>query len=62
MAQGADIVPIPGTKRIALLEQNIAASELVLSTEILARLNLAMPAGVAAGQRYVPASMKALNL
>ena len=62
MAQGADIVPIPGTKRIALLEQNIAASDLVLSAEILARLNRVMPAGVAAGQRYVPASMKALNL
>lgn len=62
MAQGPDIVPIPGTKRIALLEQNIGANDLVLSSEILARLNLAMPAGVAAGQRYVPASMKALNL
>ncbi len=62
MAQGADIVPIPGTKRIALLEQNIAASDLVLSAEILARLNRVMPAGVAAGQRYVPAAMKALNL
>ena len=62
MAQGADIVPIPGTKRIALLEQNIAASDLVLSAEILTRLNRVMPAGVAAGQRYVPAAMKALNL
>jgi aryl-alcohol dehydrogenase-like predicted oxidoreductase len=62
MAQGPDIVPIPGTKRIALLEQNIGANDVVLSSEILARLNLAMPAGVAAGQRYVPASMKALNL
>ncbi len=62
MAQGADIVPIPGTKRIALLEQNIAASDLLLSAEILARLNLVMPAGGVAGERYVPASMKALNL
>ena len=62
MAQGPDIVPIPGTKRIPLLEQNIAASELMLSAEILARLNLVMPAGVAAGQRYVAASMKALDL
>lgn len=62
MAQGPDIVPIPGTKRIALLEQNIAANDLVLSSEILGRLNLAMPVGIAAGQRYVPASMKSLNL
>ncbi len=62
MAQGSDIVPIPGTKRIALLEQNIAASDLLLSAEVLARLNRVMPAGVACGQRYVPAAMKALNL
>lgn len=62
MAQGADIVPIPGTKRIPLLEQNIAASELVLSSEILARLDSVMPAGAAAGQRYAAASMQALNL
>jgi len=62
MAQGTDIVAIPGTKRIPLLEQNIAASNLALSSEILERLNLAMPAGIAAGQRYAPASMKGLNL
>ncbi len=62
MAQGADIVPIPGTKRIALLEQNIAASDLVLSSEILARLDRVMPAGAATGQRYAPASMQMLNL
>ena len=62
MAQGSDLVPIPGTKRIALLEQNIAASDLLLSAEVLARLNRVMPAGVACGQRYVPAAMKALNL
>lgn len=62
MAQGTDIVPIPGTKHIPLLEQNIAANELVLSNEVLARLDSVLPAGAAAGQRYVPASMKALNL
>lgn len=62
MAQSTDIVAIPGTKRIPLLEQNIAASNLALSSEILERLNLAMPAGIAAGQRYAPASMKGLNL
>ncbi|MDD5334971.1 MAG: aldo/keto reductase [Rhodoferax sp.] len=62
MAQGTDIVPIPGTKRIALLEQNIAACDLVLSNEILARLDRVMPAGVATGQRYAPASMQMLNL
>lgn len=62
MAQGTDIVPIPGTKRIPWLEQNIAANELVLSSEILARLDRVMPAGAATGQRYMPASMQMLNL
>lgn len=62
MAQGNDIVPIPGTKRIALLEQNVAAGDLVLSSDTLARLSLAIPAGVVSGDRYVPAAMKAINL
>lgn len=62
MAQGTDIVPIPGTKRIPLLEENIAANELVLSPQILARLDSLMPAGAATGQRYMPASMQMLNL
>lgn len=62
MAQGTDIVPIPGTKRIPWLEENIAANELVLSSEILARLDSLMPAGAATGQRYMPASMQMLNL
>jgi aryl-alcohol dehydrogenase-like predicted oxidoreductase len=62
MAQGSDIVPIPGTKRIALLEQNIAACGIELTKETLERLNEVMPAGIAVGQRYVPASMKGLNL
>lgn len=62
MAQGTDIVPIPGTKRIPLLEENIAANELVLSPQMLARLDSLMPAGAATGQRYMPASMQMLNL
>lgn len=62
MAQGTDIVPIPGTKRIPWLEQNIAANELVLSPQMLARLDSLMPAGAATGQRYMPASMQMLNL
>ena len=61
MAQGDDIVPIPGTKRIALLEQNVAAAGLQLSAEVLARIDRALPAGAAAGLRYPPASMQALN-
>ena len=61
MAQGQDIVPIPGTKRVSLLEQNIAAGETTLSVEVLERLNKVMPFGVAAGDRYVASSMMALN-
>jgi aryl-alcohol dehydrogenase-like predicted oxidoreductase len=52
MAQGPDIVPIPGTKRRSYLEQNVAATELVLTDDELARIDDAAPAGAAAGDRY----------
>ncbi len=59
--QGKDIVPIPGTKRIEYLEENVAAASLTLSTDELARLDQALPPGAAAGDRYPPAGMKGLN-
>jgi aryl-alcohol dehydrogenase-like predicted oxidoreductase len=52
LAQGTDIVPIPGTKRRRYLEENAAASEIELSDEVLARLDEAAPVGAAAGDRY----------
>jgi aryl-alcohol dehydrogenase-like predicted oxidoreductase len=52
MAQGRDIVPIPGTKRRSYLEQNVAATELELTDDELARIDEAAPAGAAAGDRY----------
>ena len=52
LAQGDDVVPIPGTKRRRWLEENAAASGLALSDEVLARLAEAFPPGVAAGGRY----------
>jgi aryl-alcohol dehydrogenase-like predicted oxidoreductase len=52
IAQGEDIVPIPGTKRRKYLEENAAAAELELSQEDLARLDEAFPKDAAAGQRY----------
>lgn len=52
LAQGQDIVPIPGTKHIEYLQENIAAVDIELSDEELARLNEAVPQGVAAGDRY----------
>src|ERR1700752_185262 len=52
LAQGNDIVPIPGTKRRKYLEENAAAVEIRLSQEDLARLDEVFPKDAAAGQRY----------
>lgn len=52
MAQGEDIVPIPGTKRIKYLEQNVAALEVTLTPEEIAHLSDALPIGAAVGERY----------
>jgi aryl-alcohol dehydrogenase-like predicted oxidoreductase len=50
--QGPDIVPIPGTKRVKYLEENVAAVDIELTTDDLARLDAAAPVGATAGQRY----------
>jgi aryl-alcohol dehydrogenase-like predicted oxidoreductase len=52
LAQGLDVVPIPGTKRIAYLEENVAADAVELTAEDLAALDAALPVGAAAGERY----------
>ncbi len=52
LAQGSDIVPIPGTKRVRYLEENTAASEVVLSAEDLATIEAAVPADAVVGDRY----------
>src|SRR5215204_1098017 len=52
LAQGDDIVPIPGTKRREYLEENVAAVQIDLSDDDLRRLDEAAPAGAAAGARY----------
>ena len=62
MAQGNDIVPIPGTRRIAYLEENLNSMSVSLSPADLATLDAAFPAGVAKGDRYPAAAMGALNL
>jgi aryl-alcohol dehydrogenase-like predicted oxidoreductase len=59
LAQGDDIVPIPGTKRRSYLEQNAAAASITLSPADLACIAAAAPKGVAAGQRY--ADMSSVN-
>ena len=61
MAQGDDIVPIPGTKRRHYLEENAKAETIVLTVSDLRRLAAAFPKGAAAGERYIPASMKAID-
>ncbi|MFN7085632.1 MAG: aldo/keto reductase [Burkholderiales bacterium] len=62
LAQGEDIVPIPGTKRRKYLEQNCAALEVKLSAEDIENLSKAFPMGVTAGTRYPEKQMKALGI
>jgi aryl-alcohol dehydrogenase-like predicted oxidoreductase len=62
LAQGTDIVPIPGTKRRTYLEQNLAAAELRLATAELAQLAAAFPPGITAGTRYPEKQLKALGI
>jgi aryl-alcohol dehydrogenase-like predicted oxidoreductase len=61
LAQGEDIVPIPGTKRRKYLEENVAALEVQLSAHDLRRLAEVFPHGAAAGLRYPEDMMKAVN-
>jgi aryl-alcohol dehydrogenase-like predicted oxidoreductase len=61
MAQGKDIVPIPGTKRRKYLEENIAAANVRLTPEILKRIDQVAPKGVAAGERYPGHMMSSVN-
>lgn len=55
--QGEDIVPIPGTKRIKYLEQNVAAVNVRLTADDLRRIDEAAPAGAFVGARYVPEAL-----
>ena len=61
LAQGEDIVPIPGTKRRAYLEENVGAPAIDLTPADLAELDKAAPPGAAAGLRYPAWSMQAVN-
>ena len=62
LAQGADIVPIPGTKHAERVDENLAALEVALSADEVARLSAALPPGTAAGARYPEGAMKAVYL
>ena len=62
LAQGDDVVPIPGTKRVRYLEEDAAAVDVRLSAEDLAAIEAVAPVGVAAGDRYAAAQMANVNV
>jgi len=62
LAQGDDIVPIPGTKRAERVDENVAAASLALTAAEVASLSAALPPGAAAGARYPEAALKAVYL
>jgi len=61
LAQGEDIVPIPGTKQRKYLEENVRALEIELTPDDLAEIDEVAPVGVAAGERYGEQAMRAIN-
>ena len=61
LAQGDDLVPIPGTRRIATLEDNAAAVDIALAPEDMAAIDAIFPRDAASGERYAPAGRAALN-
>lgn len=61
LAQGDDIVPIPGTKRRAYLEENIAAANITFTADELAKIDAIAPRGAAAGTRYPEVLMGSVN-
>lgn len=61
LSRGNDVVPIPGTKRRKWLRENMAASEIELSSDDVAALEAAVPREAVAGDRYQPAGMKTIN-
>ena len=61
LAQGDDIVPIPGTRHPERLEENVAALDVVLSENDLRRIDAAAPKGATAGDRYPEGGMRTIN-
>lgn len=61
LAKGEDIVPIPGTKRIKYLEENVAAADIALSKEEMDSLDQAAPSGQVFGERYTAEGMKGVD-
>ena len=61
LAQGDDIVPIPGTKRRRYLEENVGTLDVTLTPADLSRIDEVAPRGATAGDRYAPEGMRMLN-
>lgn len=61
LAQSDNLIPIPGTRRVKTLEENVAAVDIVLTPDDLARIEAAFPRGAAEGHRYAEAARGALN-
>ena len=62
LAQGRDIIPIPGTKRVPRLEENVGALRVSLTADDVAKISEIAPAGAGAGLRYPEAQMKGVNI
>ncbi len=61
LSRGAEVIPIPGTKRISYLEENIEALDIELTPAELARIDEIAPVGAASGERYGAAAMKMVD-
>jgi aryl-alcohol dehydrogenase-like predicted oxidoreductase len=61
LEQGDDVVPIPGTKRVSYLEENVGAADIDITGEQLRRLDELFPPGAVAGERYPEAAMAAVE-
>jgi aryl-alcohol dehydrogenase-like predicted oxidoreductase len=62
LARGGDVVPIPGTKRRAYLDENAGAVGVALTPEEIAQIDAAMPPGAGAGTRYPEPQMKGVHI
>ena len=62
LAQGDDIIPIPGTKQVARVDENLGALKVSLTKDDVERLSAAFPKGAAAGTRYPAGGMKGVYL
>ena len=61
LSRGKDVVPIPGTKRVQYLDENMAAAGITITSDELSTIDAALPAGAAAGDRYAATSMQTID-